>query len=134
MNRTPRTRRPNLNAFTCAGRVLAAMGRFLLVLVTVSLVTMPVTQHFWTWDRFLHGGQDFESSVLMILMILCLALLLVQSCKRSFERLLARWPLLRCFCRSRFLGDVRRGAAVAVFRNETALRPVLGMYTLPLRI
>jgi hypothetical protein len=110
------------------------MGRFLLTLVTISLLTMPVTQHLWNWDRFLHGGQDFESSVLMILMILCLALLLVQSCKRSVEWLLARWPLLWCFCRSRFLGGVWRSRTVAALRTGTGHGPVSGTYTVPLRI
>lgn len=134
LNRTPSASRPNLNAVTCAGRVLAWMGRLLLMLVAVSLVTMPVTQGLWTWDHFLHGGQDFESSVLMILMIWCLALLLAQSCGRSFERLLARWPLLWSLCRGYFPAAVSRGEAVAAFRNEP--EPVLmpGIYNLPLRI
>ena len=42
------------------------------------MVTSPLTQEVWTWDRFLHGGQDFESGVLLVLVSLCLVLLLAQ--------------------------------------------------------
>jgi hypothetical protein len=39
---------------------------------------MPITQGIWSWDRFLHGGQDFELGLLMIVTCLCLVLLRVQ--------------------------------------------------------
>jgi hypothetical protein len=114
--------------------VLAWIARFLLMLIAVSVLTMPVTQHLWSWDHFLHGGQDFESSALMILVIWCLALLLAQSCRRSFERLLARWPLFWCFFLGCFSADVSRDGASAASRNEPEPSPILGLYNLPLRI
>ena len=51
---------------------------------------MPLTQYLWSWDHFLHGGQDFELGILMALTLLCLALLLSKQCKRNLSDSLAR--------------------------------------------
>jgi hypothetical protein len=66
----------------------ARLGRLLLFLTSVVLITLPFTQHLWTWDRFLHGGQDFETSVLLIVTSLCLALVMVRGCKQWLTLLL----------------------------------------------
>ena len=57
------------------------IARALLILTAISLITMPVTQHLWTWDHFLHGGRDFELSTLMILSFLGLVLVLSKNLK-----------------------------------------------------
>ena len=56
----------------------ANMGRLLLVLAALVLIALPFTQQIWTWDRFLHGGHDFETSALLILTTFCLVLVLVR--------------------------------------------------------
>jgi hypothetical protein len=89
LNRTSNSRLPGLSAFACAARALVGIGRFLLLLTAILLVTSPLTQHIWVWDHFLHGGQDYESTMLMVLAILCLALVLAQCCKQSVNLLLA---------------------------------------------
>ncbi len=66
----------------------------LLALTAISLVTMPFTQHLWTWDRFLHGGQDFETTAFVILMALNLVLVLAKCCKQNVGKLLEAW---QCF-------------------------------------
>ncbi len=66
-----------INGCEDSARWRALMGRLLLSLATVVMVLMPWTQQVWTWDRFLHGGQDFETGVLLILTSLCLLLVLV---------------------------------------------------------
>ncbi len=50
---------------------------------------MPLTQHLWTWDHFLRGGQDFESSLLIIVVSLCLVLVLAHHCQSGVDWLLA---------------------------------------------
>jgi hypothetical protein len=70
----------------------------LLILTAVSLVTSPLTQEVWTWDRFLHGGQDFESGVLLVLVSLCLVLLLPQLIKWAAEVVLAAFSLQARIC------------------------------------
>lgn len=54
---------------------LRSVDRFLLVLVAIELISMPFTQYAWTWDHFLRGGMDFESSLLFL--VVCLHLLFV---------------------------------------------------------
>jgi hypothetical protein len=110
------------------------MSRFLLMLTTVVLIASPVTQRIWAWDRFLRGGQDFESGVLMILITLCLVLLLAQHCKHSVKHLLAACPLFSFICRGRLLARTAPGEAIAAFRSERVPNPSSGVYNLPLLI
>lgn len=71
------------------------VGRLLLLLAALVLIALPFTQQIWTWDRFLHGGHDFETSVLLILTTLCLVLVLVR-CGHPCVTLLFR--SLAAFC------------------------------------
>jgi len=124
---------PNLNAMGCAARIGTRLGLLLLALTALSLITMPFTQHLWTWDRFLHGGQDFESGALVILTALNLVLVLAKCCKQNVGRLLALW---RCFAvvygtlvsRARFTD-----AVLASLQHRVAI-PDLPAYQLPLLI
>jgi hypothetical protein len=70
------------------------LGRFLLFVAAIELLTMPVTQGLWTWDKFLHGGQDFELGLLAIITCLCLILLRTEQSKRSLDLLLLIKTLL----------------------------------------
>lgn len=65
------------------------MSRLLLLLVAIELITMPVTQHLWAWDGFVHGGQDFELGLFMIVVCVCLGLLRAQHGRQRVSRLLA---------------------------------------------
>jgi hypothetical protein len=117
----------------CAARIGTRLGLLLLGLTAVSLITMPFTQHLWTWDRFLHGGQDFETSALVILTALNLVLVLAKCCKQNVGRLLTLW---RCFavvrsapiCRAMFTD-----AVLASLEHRVAI-PDLPAYQLPLLI
>jgi hypothetical protein len=72
-------------------RDLYAAGRLLLVLASVTLIALPITQQVWTWDRFLHGGQDFETTVLLILTSLCLVLVMAKGFRQGLELFLSLW-------------------------------------------
>ena len=132
LNCTPNMSQPNPSA--CAARVYAEIGRFLLMLTTVQLITAPVTQRIWTWDHFLHCGQDFESSVLMILIALCFVLLLAQHCKQRVKCLLATCPLSPFICDDHLLAGTALGEAITAFRSERVPNPTSGIYKLPLLI
>ena len=134
MSHIPNASRPDLNAFAFTARVRTGIGRFLLMVTAVSLITMPLTQRIWTWDRFLHGGQDFEFGALAVLTTLCLVLLLAQDCKQSVDLLLATWHLFSFICDDRVLARITRSETISAFRSERASSPVLGMYNLPLQI
>lgn len=116
------------------GQVCATLSRFLLLLATIELITMPLTQQVWTWDHFLHGGQDFEFGLLTIVTCLCLGLLRAQHCRQGIKILLAvRWLLSRV---SRCLecSGMMHAASIPVVRVRymTDLGPPL--LSLPLQI
>lgn len=67
-------------AWTCK-----CVSRMLLLLVVIEAVTMPLTQYLWTWDHFLRGGLDFETSALVIVTFLCFALLRAQGSRHNLE-------------------------------------------------
>ncbi len=134
LNHTPNTSRLDLTAFTCSTRVYARIGRLLLMAIAVSLITMPLTERIWTWDHFLHGGQDFEFTALAILATLCLVLVLAQHHKQSVDLLLAARRLFSLICYDCVLARTRRSDTISTFRNERVSSPVLGMYSLPLQI
>jgi hypothetical protein len=58
--------------------VQGTLSRFLLVVAILVLTANPVTQNLWTWDRFLHGGHDFETNLILMVAALCLVLVLAQ--------------------------------------------------------
>lgn len=123
---------PDLNALSCTARVWAKVGRWLLLATFISLMTMPVTQHLWTWDGFLRGGQDFESGVLAILVTLCLVLLLAQHGQQSVSFLLATSYLFSFACPMR-AAAVAHSEAVPALRAERK-RPASDTYALPLQV
>ena len=65
-------------------------GRSLVLLNIIVLILSSFTEHLWTWDRFLRGGQDFELSLLALLAFFCLILVLAQHFRRSVSELLRR--------------------------------------------
>jgi hypothetical protein len=134
LNHTLNASWPDLNAPVCSGPILAWIGRSLLILTAVSLLTMPVTQHLWTWDHFLHGGQDFELSTLFVLSFLCLVLVLSKHGKQCIDSLFANWSLPAfIFNHRRLVRSPMRGAFV-IRLAERVPSPDLAIYNLPLQI
>jgi hypothetical protein len=134
LNHIPNASRPDLNAFACAARVLAGIGGFLLILTAVLLITTPLTQRIWTWDHFLRGGQDYESSTLVILTFLCLVLVLAHHCKQSVNLLLAARRLFSFIFNDRLLARIALVGAISACCTERVTSPGLEMYNLPLQI
>jgi hypothetical protein len=63
-------------------------GRILLVINLIVLILSGFTEHLWTWDRFLRGGQDFELSLLALLAFFCLILVFAEYFRRKVSDLL----------------------------------------------
>ena len=94
------TGRPEWVGFTHFRHGFESMARLLLILAAVVMIALPFTQQVWTWDRFLHGGQDFETTVLLILTSLCLVLVMARACRQVIKLLLRPWSQLlvvRCW-------------------------------------
>ena len=69
------------------------VGRFLLLIAAIELISMPLTQYAWTWDNFLHGGMDFESSLLFLVVGLGLLLVLRYHRRQGENSCVSRWRL-----------------------------------------
>jgi hypothetical protein len=124
------TGRPDWIGFARPGHWFQSMGRLLLVLASVVLIALPFTQQIWTWDRFLHGGQDFETTVLLILTSLCLVLVMARGCRQVIKLLLTLWSQLLVRRCSAIL-QPSRISATCVNRST---RPPIATYNLPLQI
>ena len=122
------------NSPACPASVVAGIGRVLLILTSVSLMTMPLTERLWTWDHFLHGGQDFEMSTILVLSFLCLVLVLSKHGKQGVDSLFANWcHLVFISHHHHFVRDAIAGA-VSPSGKERVPSPVLSKNNIPLQI
>jgi hypothetical protein len=51
------------------------LSRLLILLTTLLLLVMPVTEHLCNWDHFLRGGQDVEFNLLAALLFAAMVVL-----------------------------------------------------------
>ena len=110
------------------------IGRLLVGLTTLLLAVMPLTEHLWTWDKFLRGGPDVEFGLLGIASILCLVLVLSQHYKQVINLLLTMRRLIGF---ALYLDDGSFWVApdiISSFRQDRTEAPALGTYNLPLQI
>lgn len=70
------------------------IGRALIGLLAFLMVAMLWTERFFTWDKFLQGGQDLELSLVALVVFLCLILLLAQRSRQAVTLHLAIAQLL----------------------------------------
>jgi hypothetical protein len=124
------TGRPDWIGLARPGQWFQSVGRLLLVLASVVLIALPFTQQVWTWDRFLHGGQDFETTVLLILTSLCLVLVMARGCRQGIKLLLTLWSQMLVRRRSAIL----RPSRIWVFCLDRSTGPPIAKYNLPLQI
>ena len=121
-----RTNRLDLNACACTAWVLTCAGRVLLIWSAFSLVTMPITERLWTWDRFFQTGRDFELGMILLLTFLCLVLVLSAQGKHGVEFLLSigRWVAFRstAHCASRIRLAAGAPARYVELRIRTGVR------------
>ena len=123
-----------LNALLDIGWVCGWLSRMLLLLVAVELITMPITQHLWTWDKFLHGGQDFELGLLMVVMCVCFVLLRTQHCRQNLGPLLAIGTFLLLVLKQRERVRLLRSGHVAADTDDPLLSGPFSRRRLPLLI
>lgn len=122
-----------LNALHPA-RLSLWLSRLLLLLASIELIAMPWTQHLWTWDRFLHGGQDFETSLLLLLTSLCLIPVLVRACKQGLRLLLGAAPLSGFACSKLRPHRSCIASPHSALSHACLTGPPLGAFCLPLQI
>jgi hypothetical protein len=95
---------------------------------------MPVTQHLWTWDHFLHGGNDFELTTLLVLSFLGMVLVLSRHFRQSLDSLFAALRFLSFIFCARLQGRTSVDGAFSLFSTESLPNPPISIYSLPLQI
>ena len=130
----PYINRPHNDASALPAHALKNVGRFLLVLAAVELISMPLTQYAWTWDHFLRGGMDFESSLLFLVVCLHLLLVLRNHYRQDGNLRVPMWrlslPILDTDESAAMLGS---GFLLPIHRKRRA-GSGLASYNLPLQI
>lgn len=87
------------------GQWTRPVGRLLVLLTTLLILVMPVTEHLCNWDHFLRGGQDVEFNLLAALLF---AAMVVLSMSGRMMRPLMMQPATAAMTRS--YGDATRPA------------------------
>src|SRR5665213_889671 len=124
LNHTSSASWPGFNASACPASVLAGIGRVLLILTAVLLMTMPVTERLWTWDHFLQGGKDFELGTILVLSFLCLVLVLSKHGKQCVDSLFANGCHLAFISNHSHFVRVTLAGAVSASSKERVPSPV----------
>ena len=104
-------------------RACISAGRLFILLTASLLIVMPWTEYFWSFDRFLRGGQDFELGLLSVMIFLCLIVVLLQHCKADVLSLLAR---------RQWLHRLFQGVASSLLRSVRSFTAQL--FTVPLLV
>ncbi|SDF00038.1 hypothetical protein [Terriglobus roseus] len=84
---------PALHRIDGMSNLWTAGSRGALLFIGLVLLVMPWTEHFWNFDGFLNGGQDFEFGLLAIATMFCFVMVMMQHAKCSFRATLClrRW-------------------------------------------
>jgi peptidoglycan/LPS O-acetylase OafA/YrhL len=111
------------------------LSRILIVLITLLLAIIPVSERYSSLDSFPHG-QDTELNLLAFFMILGLILLFVRSSKKRLRSLLAFGYLLLSMIRLALslIPDSRHGLVLTDAHHPPIPGSSLDVYNLPLRI
>lgn len=111
-----------------------AGGRAFVVFATILVVVMPLTEYYWTFDKFLRGGHDMEFGMLTLAALLCLILVLsLQRKRRVVSLLAARQWLWSLFKRTQPLHGSPR-TILAASNSPVPLQLALAGYGLSLQI
>ena len=105
-------------------------------LIAVLVVVMPLTESFLRLDDFLHGGQDFELSLLCLLAVFCLMLVLFQQGKKDLQIVLALrlWlATIVCIERTGRMPNASSGL-IGPLHAVPLPSPALERYSLPIQI
>ena len=104
------------------------------MLTALMIFVMPWTEYFWSFDKFLRGGQDFELGLLSLAALLCLVVVLLQHGRQNVAFLLAIRRWLTFVSRDPDLMSMRSldGVNAALFAASASA--ALWTYNLPIQV
>jgi hypothetical protein len=112
------------------------MSRLVASLIAFLLAVMPLTEYLWTWDHFLHGGQDLEFGMLGIVAVLGIACILSLHTAKWMTLLVMAQRFISLILQ-RVLGLFACSASELLTRGYPSKKipdPGLDLYSLPLQI
>ena len=112
-----------------------AVGRRFVLFAVMLVVLMPLTEYYWTFDKFLRGGQDLEFGLLSLAAVFCLVLVLCQQRRLGLILILAirRW-LRFAFKHIDQPARERSRAILASLHVSPLPHPTSAGYILPIQI
>ena len=134
MNHAPYMNPSHNDASAFLGHTPKNAGLFLLMCAAVELISMPLTQYAWTWDHFLHGGMDFESSLLFLVVCLGLLFVLRHHCRQDENLRVPRWRLSQPIFDMDKLAAMPGTGVLLPFPRERRVCSDLTTHNLPLQI
>jgi hypothetical protein len=106
------------------GQWTRPLGRLLVLLTTLLVLVMPVTEHLCNWDHFLRGGQDVEFNLLAALLF---AAMVVLSMSGRMMRPPMMQPVTAAMTGSSMTGSYGDATRAALARRESS--PLAGTST-----
>jgi hypothetical protein len=106
------------------GQWTRPLGRLLVLLTTLLVLVMPVTEHLCNWDHFLRGGQDVEFNLLAALLF---AAMVVLSMSGRMMRPPMMQPVTAAMTVSSMTGSYGDATRAALARRESS--PLAGTST-----
>jgi hypothetical protein len=106
------------------GQWTRPLGRLLVLLTTLLVLVMPVTEHLCNWDHFLRGGQDVEFNLLAALLF---AAMVVLSMSGRMMRPPMMQPVTAAMTGSSTTGSYGDATRAALARRESS--PLAGTST-----
>jgi hypothetical protein len=112
-----------------------SLGRRFVIFAVMVIVLMPLTEYYWTFDKFLRGGQDLEFGLLALAAVFCLTLVLCQQRRLGLILLLTLRSWLRFALKCAYQPVHERSRAILASLHVTPLpHPASAGYTLPIQI
>jgi hypothetical protein len=106
------------------GQWTRPLGRLLVLLTTLLVLVMPVTEHLCNWDHFPRGGQDVEFNLLAALLF---AAMVVLSMSGRMMRPPMMQPVAAAMTGSSMTGSYGDATRAALARRESS--PLAGTST-----
>ncbi len=104
--------------------------RLLLLLTSVLILVMPLTESLWNWDHFLRGGSDVEFTLLSTLLFAGLVLLAIE---RSLTQPIAALLLHTLLALREFVVLLRDGLRTWQLKSGSAAESQGGIFALARR-
>jgi hypothetical protein len=109
-------------------------ARVTISFAVLLVVVMPWTEYFWSFDKFLRGGQDLELTLLGIATVVCLVLFLTQKARSIIALALSSLKSIRRVQQVHPAIPESFSGLIANIHAGQSPTPALCLYNFPIQI